>query len=130
MPYSQARRDLSSDVVMNRRSYQRVSPVSIFYGDSNTNLVAECNGIHRTQMVIVLLDHLAASGVVLEDLLVAHAGEELMWRAWIEANYMRSLARCEFVECLSSFCIPKFHVSIVASGEELCPAGIEVDIVD
>ena len=42
--------------------------------DEPAVLVAECDGVDGAKVVVVFLHHLAASCVVLQDLLVAHAG--------------------------------------------------------
>jgi hypothetical protein len=69
-------------------------------------LVAECDGVDRSEMVVVLLHQLPTPGVILEDLLVTHAGQKLMRSARIDAHNVRRLASSEFVEAFACFRVP------------------------
>ena len=64
-------------------------------------------------MVIVLLHHLSASRVVLENLLVAHASQELVRCARVDAYNMWCLPGRELVQTFASLGIPKLHITIV-----------------
>ena len=64
-------------------------------------------------MVVVFLRHFARAGVVLDDLLVAHAGEEFVRVARVEFDDVRDGARFEAGGAGACFCVPEFHVAIV-----------------
>jgi len=82
---------------------------------AETYLIAERDGVDRTKMMIVFLHHVSTSGVVLQNLLIGHAGQEFVRRARVDAHHMWSLSAGEFVQALSSLRIPKLHVPVVTS---------------
>jgi hypothetical protein len=48
----------------------------------------------------------------------------------IDADNMRRLSGCEFVETFSSFGVPELHISVIAGRNELRSTRVEVDVID
>lgn len=71
-----------------------------------TYLVAKCDRVDRTQMVVIFLYHLSTSCVVLQDLLVTHASQELVWSARIDADNMWCLSSRKLVQTFPGLSIP------------------------
>lgn len=97
---------------------------------AETYFIAECYRIDRTEMMIVFLHHLSASCIVLQDLFVGHAGQELVRYAGIDAHNMWSLSAGELVQAFPSLRVPKLHIPIIARRDELRSVWCEVDVVD
>ena len=101
-------------------------------GDEAAGLVDEGDGVDGAEVVVVFLGELAGAGVVLDDFLVRHAGEEggRVVRVRVPRDTVRDLARREARVALARFCIPEFHVAVIRGGDELRSRGVEGDVVD
>jgi hypothetical protein len=82
-------------------------------------LVVEGYYINGTKMVIVLLNKLARSNVVLDDLFIAYTGDELVVVDWVVPNDIWRLPRRKLSLTLASLGIPYLHIAVVRGCNEL-----------
>lgn len=68
----------------------------------------------------------------LNDLFVRHAGQEdtLLVVVRMESNHIRNLPVTKPVEALAGLSVPEFHLSVIATGQELVTVVRESEIFD
>ena len=95
-------------------------------------LVAECDGVDRTQMVIIFLHRLLSIRpyIKLHNLLVTHTRQELMRHARIPPHHMRRRARAESRNASTCLSIPLLHLAIETARQEVCPRRRKVNVCD
>ena len=101
-------------------------------GDEAPVGVDEGDGVDGAQVVVVFLGERAGAGVELDDLLVRHAGEELVRVRGrrVEADDVRDLAGCEAGGAFAVFGVPELHLAVVGGGQEVGAGGVEGGVGD